>query len=152
MCGLMFRFVPVNNMRLYFDTSIFGGYFDDEFNKWTIPLFEEIKKKRHVVVISNVTISELEKAPDRVGGLLNIIPGEVIEFVSAERNAEYLASLYVKEDVIARKYIVDALHIATATLNRVDVLVSWNFKHMVNLKHGYPLIDIRSPMEVISEN
>jgi hypothetical protein len=46
-------------MRLYLDTSIFGGYFDNEFNKWTIPLFEEIKKKRHVVVISNVTIGEL---------------------------------------------------------------------------------------------
>jgi hypothetical protein len=46
-------------MRLYLDTSIFGGYFDNELNKWTIPLFEEIKKKRHVVVISNVTIGEL---------------------------------------------------------------------------------------------
>lgn len=60
------------------------------------------------------------------------------------------------------EYLLDAQHIAIATINRVDVLVSWNFKHIVNLrrihlynsinlKYGYPLIEIRSPREVINE-
>ena len=60
------------------------------------------------------------------------------------------------------KFFEDALHIAIATINKVDVLVSWNFKHIVNinrirlynsvnLKSGYSMIDIRSPREILTE-
>lgn len=71
-----------------------------------------------------------------------------------------MAEAYLSEGVITKKSRVDAQHIATATTNRVDVLVSWNFKHIVNLerihgynsvnlKLGYPMIEIRTPTEVL---
>ena len=63
-----------------------------------------------------------------------------------------------------RKYKIfdDAVHIAMSTVNKIDVLVSWNFKHIVNLnrihlfnsvniKEGYNLLEIRSPMELLNE-
>jgi hypothetical protein len=64
------------------------------------------------------------------------------------------------EKIINEKYRSDALHIAVATVSGVDVLVSWNFKHIVNLnriklfnsinlKEGYNLLEIRTPLEVI---
>jgi len=73
---------------------------------------------------------------------------------------ENLANLYLKEEIVSRKYSGDALHIAIATVANVDVLVSWNFKHIVNLKkikrfnsvnlnEGYPILEIRTPMELI---
>lgn len=72
-----------------------------------------------------------------------------------------LATSYISSGVIGAAKKVDAQHIATATVHRVDVLVSWNFKHIVNLerihgynsvnlRHGYPLLEIRSPQEVIA--
>ena len=75
---------------------------------------------------------------------------------------ETLALNYIKEKIISEKYLLDAYHIAAGTINRVDVLVSWNFKHMVNLlkiksynsvnlKYGYGLIDIRCPLELVNE-
>lgn len=73
-----------------------------------------------------------------------------------------LANHYLDENVVSDKYLIDAQHIAIATVNKVDVVVSWNFQHIVNLnkirsyngvnlKYGYSLIEIRSPRELIHE-
>ena len=72
-----------------------------------------------------------------------------------------LGQAYVAARVVGRTARVDALHVATASVVRADVLVSWNFKHIVqlarirgfhavNLRLGYPLVEIRSPLEVAS--
>lgn len=74
------------------------------------------------------------------------------------------ASLYLRISVRVgcRKFHEDALHIAIATIHKVDVLVSWNFKHIVNLdrikkyngvnlKHGYMILEIRNPREILIE-
>ena len=84
------------------------------------------------------------------------------EYVIFDIDAVKLAQAYLREGVITDKYLLDAQHIAIATLSRVDVMVIWNFKHIVNLnrirlynsvnlKLGYPMIDIRSPREVLYE-
>ena len=76
------------------------------------------------------------------------------------RGSKGLAETYLKEGVVSEKSRVDAQHIAIATINRVDVLVSWNFKHIVNLERihgynssnlrlGYPILEIRTPIEVM---
>ncbi len=88
------------------------------------------------------------------------VPEENIEHVFLDEESIALANAYLKEGVIAERSLSDARHIAIATVERVDVLVSWNFKHIVNLnrirminsvnlKFGYSLIEIRSPMEVV---
>jgi len=150
-------------MKLYLDTSVFGGYYDEEFSENTAPLFNEIFSGLHEIVLSKITVEELEPAPVNVRELISKIPLENLEIIDISTEADNLANAYLKENVISQTYFADALHIAIATLNRVDIIVSWNFKHMVNinkiklynsvnLKFGYPVIDIRSPKEVINES
>ncbi|MBU7044809.1 MAG: PIN domain protein [Theionarchaea archaeon] len=114
------------------------------------------------IVISDLTLKELEEAPPNVGKLVEEIPEKHREFVILDNEAKLLACHYIREGAITEKYLVDAQHIAVATIQRVDVLVSWNFKHIVNLnrirlynsvnlKYGYPLLEVRSPQEVLYE-
>ncbi len=149
-------------MKVYVDTSVFGGCFDAEFDEWSNKLMEEFKLGLKTALISDLTLKELEKAPPNVRGLIVKIPEEHKEYVILDDEAMALARHYIEEDVVSEGFLVDAQHIAISTVNRVDVLVSWNFKHVVNLtkirlynavnlKYGYPLLEIRSPMEVLYE-
>jgi len=149
-------------LRLYTDTSVIGGCFDEEFLETSLKLIDEFKNGNKIIIISDLTIKELENAPSEVRKILGQIPEKHKEYLFFNEEAKMLAQRYIKEKVVSLKNLLDAQHIATATINRVDVLVSWNFKHIVNLrkihlynsinlKYGYPLIEIRSPREVINE-
>ena len=144
-------------LSLYLDTSVIGGYFDKEFEQDTRLLFKNIEDGIYDVFISDLTKNELEAAPEKVKNLLEDIEYRQI-FVTDE--CEDLAEEYIKENVVGKASKEDCIHIATATINNVDVLVSWNFKHIVNIqrirgyntinmKNGYRTIDIRSPKEVV---
>ena len=148
--------------RVYVDTSVIGGCLDDEFKDYSKLLFKEFSSGKKWIVVSDLVLFELEGAPEDVKDVLHGIPQGSIEYVFLNEESLSLAGTYLKEDVIAENSIADARHIAIATIERVDVLVSWNFKHIVNLnrihlinsvnlKLGYPLIEIRSPLEVIYE-
>lgn len=147
-------------MRLYLDTSVIGGYYDAEFSEWTKPLIEDILNGEHIAIISDITIMEIRDAPRSVNQLLEKLINSSSELVTSNEQTDKLASYYLKEGALTRKSIEDAQHIALATYNNVSAVVSWNFKHIVNmdrirlfnsvnLKYGYGLIDIRSPREVI---
>ena len=149
-------------IKVYVDTSVFGGCFDAEFEEWSNRLIEEFKAGFKVLVISDLTLKELERAPPDVRNLVEEIPEENREYVVLNDEARVLARHYIEEGVVSEGYLVDAQHIAIATVSRVDVLVGWNFKHIVNLskirlynsvniKYGYPLLEIRSPREVLYE-
>jgi hypothetical protein len=146
-------------MKFYVDTSVWGGYNDKEFSEWTIPFFKQAKQGKFTIVLSDLTIGELVKAPETVRELPTTIPPEFIELVSISDEHLALADKYVSEGVLSSKFHSDAQHIAISTILKVDSLVSWNFKHMVNffrirqynsinLKYGYSTIDIRTPKEV----
>lgn len=148
--------------RIYLDTSVIGGYLDIEFEKWSKKLFDEFKTGEKTAVISDVTLDELEDARQEIRDLLKLIPEENKEYIFNDDEAEDLANAYLTEGAIGRKSREDALHIAIATINKVDVLVSWNFKHIVNLdrikkyngvnlKHGYMILEIRNPREILKE-
>lgn len=150
-------------MRFYLDTSVFGGFYDEEFEADTQRLFAEIATGRFSIVVSDVTTQELLEAPDIVRNLLARVPLANLDIVTPSDEALALAERYVQEGALTEKFISDAQHIAVATIERVDSLVSWNFRHMVNffrirqynainLKNGYSLIDIRSPREVVYED
>lgn len=146
-------------MKIYLDTSVFGGCFDDEFSKWTIPLFNDINEGLHQAVISDLTLLEMEPAPKRVSDLMfGVIDGGAA-LIQTTAESEELAEMYISEGGLTEKSFADANHIAMATLYNVDVLISWNFKHIVNLnrirvfnsvnlRHGYRNIEIRSPLEI----
>lgn len=149
-------------MKFYVDTSVWGGYFDREFAEWTIPFIEQAQQGKFTIVVSDVTLGELLDAPERVRNLLDAIPATFLEIVEIGAEHLALADHYVTEGALTPKFHTDAQHIALATILKVDSLVSWNFKHMVNffrirqynslnLKFGYQVIDIRTPKEVTYE-
>ncbi len=147
-------------MRLYIDTSVIGGYFEKEFETESKKLIGSILQGEHLAVISDLTLTELEKAPLQVRELTDLMIASNAEYVAANREAEQLAEKYLLEKIVTHKFRSDALHIAMATLHKVDVVISWNFKHIVNLnrirlynsvnlKYGYGMIEIRSPKEIV---
>jgi hypothetical protein len=148
--------------RIYIDTSVIGGCEDEEFSMWSVQLFGEFRQGLRIAVVSDLTRRELEEAPDSVKKVLISLPDANVENVFLTEEAETLAQNYIDDGVVNAKHIVDAQHIAIASVQRVDVLVSWNFRQIVNLDHirafnsvnlksGYPILEIRSPREVIHE-
>jgi len=149
--------------RIYIDTSVIGGCFDDEFKEHSNQLFGEFASGKKKIVVSDLVLFELEEAPENVRGLLSLISEDNIEYVFLNEESIELARAYLREGVIAEKSLSDARHIAIATAEKADILVSWNFKHIVNLnrihlinsvnlKLGYPILEIRSPREVLYES
>jgi hypothetical protein len=146
--------------RIYIDTSVIGGCFDDEFKIWSNQLMAEFITGEKIAVLSDLMFRELELAPEEVRKKIKEIPESNIEFILTESESERLAQLYIAEGAITDRFYEDALHIANATIKMVHVLVSWNFKHIVNLerikiyngvnmKNGYPIIEIRTPREIL---
>jgi len=146
--------------RIYTDTSVVGGCLDEEFSTHSIQLFDRFRAGLDVLVLSDLTLAELGGAPPQVREVLQTVPASTLEEVIFDREASELAQEYLAAGVIGAPHLEDARHIATATVQRVDILVSWNFKHIVNLDRirgynsinlrlGYTLLEIRSPQEVL---
>jgi len=146
--------------RLYIDTSVFGGYYDEEFEEFTKPLFDRIREDEFLLLFSTVTQDELENAPIQVRELVKHLKVDFTEFVEITEEAAELAMQYIKEKVVGQTSYADSLHIALATIHHANFLVSWNFKHIVNvqkimgynsinIKNGYKQLEIRSPRDFI---
>lgn len=146
--------------RVYIDTSVIGGCLDDEFATWSKKLFDEFSSGIKIAVVSDLTRRELEGAPKNVKKMLSNLPDSSLENVFLTEEAENLALNSLESGVVSSKHLADAQHIAIASVERVDILVSWNFQQIVNLdrihafnsvnlKESYPILEIRSPMEVI---
>lgn len=147
-------------MRVYIDTSVVGGLFDIEFAEATTEFFRKVEKGQIVLVVSELLQAELLRAPERVSKRLNRYSKKQIEIVELTEEAKVLADRYVAEQVVGATSKADCQHIAIATINKVDVLVSWNFKHIVNLKrirgynsvnlkNNYAMLEIRTPEEIL---
>jgi predicted nucleic acid-binding protein len=147
--------------RIYIDTSVVGGFFDEEFSEATQLLFQRLENNEVLFVVSDLLDLELINAPEKVKNLLHKYPIEKFERVELNEAAEKLADTYIEEKVVGKTSLEDCRHIAIATLNKVDVLASWNFKHIVNLdrikgynsvnlKLGYAMLEIRSPKDLIN--
>ncbi len=146
--------------RFYFDTSVFGGVYDKEFEEETLQLFERVNLGKIICMYSDLTESELLKAPENVRNYFKELPKENTERVIVNAEIIELATKYIEEKVVGKTSFDDCLHIATATLNKADILVSWNFKHIVNvyrirgynsinLRMNYLSLEIRSPKEIL---
>lgn len=147
-------------LRIYIDTSVIGGYFDEEFEDDTKSFFERIFNEEFLIYLSEISETELSLAPDFVKSLRLKIPLNCFKYLDLDEESKILAQAYLNEKILGKASMNDAYHIAIATVNRLDVLVSWNFKHIVNfdkiqlfnsinLRLGYPMIDIRSPKEFV---
>ena len=148
--------------RIYADTSVIGGCEDDEFRIPSRRLLDAFVRGDLRLVLSDLTLRELETAPTAVREVLRVVPAEHMEFLRLTPPAAELAQCYLAEGVLGAGMLADAEHIAMASVARVDVLVNWNFRHIVNLPRihgyhavnlrlGYPAIEIRSPREVLGD-
>ena len=151
----------MKQQRLYFDTSVFGGVFDEEFQEASKQLFERVINGGISCVYSEVTESELLNAPKQVRDFFKSLPPENLEKIEPTDEILTLATKYIEEKVVGQTSLDDCLHIAAATIHRVDILVSWNFKHIVNIyrirgynsiniRLNYSNLEIRSPKEIMT--
>ena len=147
--------------QIYIDTSVVGGYFDEEFKEVTQQFFERLEKGEIIFVVSDLLDIELINAPEQVRKLLYNYSADKFVRVELTEEAVQLADSYIAEKVVGKTSLTDCRHIALATIHKVDVLASWNFKHIVNLdrikgynsvnlKLGYQMIEIRSPKDLIN--
>ena len=146
--------------KIYLDTSVFGGYFDQPFELDTQIFFNTLGQNNYVLMISDLLVSELSFAPQEVQNILNNIPNQLLIEVLVTKDAEDLADEYIIAKVVGKSSLNDCIHIATATINNADIIASWNFKHIVNLTRiqgyngvnkikGYKEIEIRTPKEIL---
>ncbi|GLU55934.1 PIN domain-containing protein [Dyadobacter frigoris] len=148
--------------RFYFDTSVFGRVFDTEFEKESIILFEKVNLGQIQCIYSDLTENEISKVPERIRAFFLDLEEDQKQLVKVTPEAFQLAQTYISKNVVGQTSLDDCIHIAVATLSKVDVLVSWNFKHIVNVHriHGYnsvnlqlghKILNICSPKEIIGD-
>ena len=145
--------------RIYIDTSVFGGCFEPEFEVWSNGLMDDFKSGIYSPVVSQVVSNEISKAPSFVKAKYSELSTYNLEILPLTNEVYLLAETYKLRQILTPKYFEDLLHIAIATINNIDILVSWNFKHIVhyekiklfnavNLELSYKTINIFSPREV----
>ena len=146
--------------RIYADTSVIGSCLDVEFSNESSHFIEMVRKGKCVLLISEIVVAELDKAPAEVRNVLLSLPGEAVEKVALTDEILELRNEYMKAKILGPEWIDDATHVAVATVTRADAIVSWNFKHIVrldkmkaynqvNLMNGYGILTIISPKEVL---
>jgi predicted nucleic acid-binding protein len=150
----------IKNLRLYADTSVFGGVFDSEFMEPSKTLFQQIRSGQFELCVSEVVKREIELAPEQVRNFYAEY-ADLAAMLPITRECLELREQYITKGIVSRKYLDDALHVAVATVSGCDIMVSWNFKHIVHFEkialynainriNGYREIFIYSPLEVIT--
>jgi len=146
-------------LHVYMDTSVIGGCFDAEFAPWSNGLMEDFRAGTFHPVVSELVATEIRSAPEPVRVLYAQLLEGGAEFLAVTDDALNLMAIYQARSGLAPQFSNDLLHIALATIADTDVLVSWNFKHIVrfdrirvfnavNLESGYKSLAIYSPREV----
>jgi predicted nucleic acid-binding protein len=146
-------------LRIYVDTSVFGGCFDAQFREESLRFFGLVRRNRIRVLVSSVTFEELALAPESVRGVLAELSPASLEEVPLGDETIELRDAYIRAGVVTRKSREDATHVAAATVSGADAIVSWNFRHIVRLdrmwaynaineRRGYGRLTIISPREV----
>ena len=123
-------------MKIYLETSVINFLFAEdapEKMKITKEFFKIIHEYEYY--ISDIILLEIEQAPtQKKNALLEIITKYNIKALENNEEAEKLADIYIKEGIIPKKYYNDALHIAIATIHKMDAIISWNLTHIVKFK------------------
>ncbi len=147
-------------LRIYLDTSVVGGCCDAEFMTPSCAMMDLFVSGKAILIFSSLLANELERAPASVQAWALKIPEMFVERVESTAEAEALRDIYLAERVVGPASLLDAHHVALATVARADMIVSWNFKHIVhhekmagfnavNMREGYAPIRIFSPLEVV---
>jgi len=145
--------------RVYVDTSVIGGCEDQEFSSISRAFFEQVRRGRYLLLVSELTYYELQKAAEAVRRHFDTLTEDCVAEVPIDAEVEALAQAYIDAGALPASRRADATHVAAATVARADFLLSWNFRHIVNInrihkfkginiQHGYPAVEIYSPLEL----
>ena len=148
-------------IRVYADASVYGGAFDEEFDAASREFFDGVRAGRLQLVFSKVVGDELKDAPEAVRNLFDEMC-RIAETADVREGALRLQEAYLSAGIVGQRWEADALHVALATESQCSVIVSWNFKHIVNFRKiplyngvnlacGYSAIAIHTPQEVIAD-
>ena len=153
--------------QLYIETSVWNFYFADdapEKKEITHTFFNKVKESEYEIFISDTVIEEIGRADDEKRQLLlNIIKEFSPKRLAIDQEVVELAQKYIAEGVLPANKFEDAVHAAVATIFEMDALISWNLKHLsnlkkmemingVNMKEGYSKrLELITPMEVSDE-
>lgn len=153
--------------QLYLETSVWNFCFADdapEKKDITLTFFDKVKQGEYEIFISDIVIEEIGKAGEGKKQLLLEKIAEIspVRLMVNEQIVE-LAQKYISEGVLPANKIEDAMHAAVATVFEMDALISWNLKHLanlkkmemingINMKEGYAKrLELITPMEVSDE-
>jgi predicted nucleic acid-binding protein len=120
---------------LYLETSVIGAYLDngEPFRRDLTIRWWEHELPEYRAVVSPLVARELERVPEpHRTGYLKL--AEPLEGVELTEEAAILAEGYIARGIFHRKYIADALHVAVASVHKIDYLVTWNFGHLANVR------------------
>lgn len=145
--------------RIYVDTSVIGGCCDPEFQEWSNGLLLDFQNGTFLLLLSELTDAEIQDAPDEIIDIYSEFRKHTRGIIEITSEALALADAYLNHKILTHNFRNDARHIAVATVAGADLLVSWNFKHIVhfekiqkfnavNVELGYKPILIYSPREV----
>lgn len=147
-------------MRIYIDTSVIGGYFDDEFRESTREFVDLLFGGKAVPLLSVTLFAEIAAAPEHIQLLLEKLSAGPCEVLEVTEDVIKLRDAYLQAEVVSTKWSDDALHVAHASVAAADVIVSWNFKHLVNpmrirefdavnAAHGFGNLVIITPSDIV---
>ena len=147
--------------RIYIDTSVVGGFFDEEFQEDTKRFYKWFEENDVVFVISDLLDIELINAPEKVRNSLGKYDNSKFERIKLSQESIVIANEYIKHKVVGISSLEDCRHIAMATVHKVDYVVSWNFKHIVNIDRiigynsvnlmlGYEPVEIYTPFQLLN--
>jgi len=154
----------VRKQKIYLETTLFNHFFDDDrglAHESTVALFKEIAVGKYEAFTSDYVTDELERAPvEKSDKMISPIGQYGITVLELSEEAERLADIYVEKGVMPIKYRTDGVHIAIASVNELDMIISLNFQHIVkrktkietgiiNVLNGYRTAEIFNPMEVV---
>ena len=150
-------------LRIYADTSVIGGCLDPEFWGPSRRFIEAVKAGHCRLLVSELVLAELDRAPQGVQDVLRGVPPLHVETVPLSREILDLRDAYPSADILVERWANDATHVAAASIARADAIVSWNFKHIVrldkmkaynqvNLLNGYGMLTIITPREALVED
>lgn len=150
----------MKKLKVYLDTSVIS-YLKQEDTpdkmQDTLTLWEMFKDKKYEVYLSKLTLKEVFQCPEPKRQILLGYLGQIdyVE-VSASGESLVLAEKIIDMGILRPKSFDDCQHIALAIISNCDCIISWNFKHIVNIKtihgvraitnlEGYKMIDILNP-------
>lgn len=150
-------------LKLYIDTSVWNFVLETlrSDSLLTHEFLQHIKSEEYTIIISDVVDTEINKSAEprksQLQQLMNIYNPLII---TVNEESKQLANIYINEKLIPKNQHNDAIHIACATVNKCNFIVSWNFQHMVkakvimgvhhiNHREGYGLIEIVSPQQFL---